>query len=74
MHDLIIGIDCTAYSSTPDQTDSTPFVTASLTAVRPERHISRARRRHSSGGKRPTNSKFDPPPGLNTSPSPSSGP
>ncbi|MGD8396995.1 MAG: hypothetical protein PVF43_16115 [Candidatus Eiseniibacteriota bacterium] len=34
-HDLIAQVTCTAYSSTRDQTDSTPFLTASLQPVGP---------------------------------------
>jgi len=32
-HDLVARVTCTAYSSTPDQTDSTPFITASMQRV-----------------------------------------
>jgi 3D (Asp-Asp-Asp) domain-containing protein len=35
VHDVVVEVTCTAYSSTPDQTDSTPFITASLERVRP---------------------------------------
>jgi 3D (Asp-Asp-Asp) domain-containing protein len=34
-HDIVVEITCTAYSSTIDQTDSTPFITASLQPVGP---------------------------------------
>jgi 3D (Asp-Asp-Asp) domain-containing protein len=34
-HDLVVQVTCTAYSSTRDQTDSTPFLTASLQPVGP---------------------------------------
>jgi 3D (Asp-Asp-Asp) domain-containing protein len=32
-HDVVVRVTCTAYSSTPDQTDSTPFQTASMQTV-----------------------------------------
>ncbi len=34
-HDLVIHVTATAYTSTRDQTDSTPFITASMARVRP---------------------------------------
>jgi 3D (Asp-Asp-Asp) domain-containing protein len=32
-HDVVVQVTCTAYSSTPDQTDSTPYITASMHRV-----------------------------------------
>lgn len=34
-HRVVVRVTCTAYSSTPDQTDSTPFITASMQRVQP---------------------------------------